>query len=433
MARQAADRRVSNAGTVAFGAFAGTALEWYDYYIYGTAAALVFNKQFFPELDPVAGTMASFATFAVGFVVRPLGAALFGHWGDKYGRRRMLLVTVVTIGMVTGVIGLLPTYNTIGVAAPILLVVMRVLQGISVGGEWSGAATLAIEHAPVERRGRYAVMPQLGSPVGSVCAAGAFALVGLLPDEQFTGWGWRLPFLAAFGLLLIALWVRLRVDESPVFQRMRRERAAAKLPVLELFRTSGMRVLVGVGVSLLGIAGYYLCGTFLINYGAQTAGVDRGTLLNAATAASAINVALYLVFGRIADRVGPAPLAIGGSLVSAIIAFPLFWLVGTGTPSGLAVALIAGDIAVSISYAACGQLLGEMFAGPVRYSGVGLSYNISGTISGFAPLVGTALLAAFGQSLWALAAMLLVISLITLGASVAAHRLRVDEMTGERT
>lgn len=423
-----AEREKREARTVALGAFAGTALEWYDYYVYGAAAALVFNHQFFTDLSPVAGTMASFATFAVGFVARPIGAALFGHLGDRHGRRKMLLITVVLIGAVTGCIGLLPTYATIGVWAPVLLAALRVVQGISVGGEWSGAATLAVEHAPPERRGRYGVMPQLGSPVGSLLATIVFAIVSLLPDPQFMSWGWRIPFLLGFPLLVIALWVRSRVDESPVFRRVLEEQRAHKLPLVELFRSSSGRLLLGVAVSLLGIAGFYFCGTFLINYGSN-AGISRTTLLNAASVASVINLLIYPLFGRLADRVGPAPIAIGGSVASAVAAFPIFWLVGTQTAAGVAVGIIAGVVLVSVSYAACGQLLSETFTGRVRYSGVGLSYNISGSISGFAPFLGTVLLAVFEQSLWPLATMLAVIAIITLVASVAARRMRIDETT----
>ncbi|SDL09168.1 MFS transporter [Nonomuraea jiangxiensis] len=414
--------------TVALGAFAGTALEWYDYYIYGTAAALVFDGQFFPELSPFAGTMASFATFGVGFVARPLGAAVFGHLGDRYGRRRILMVTVVLIGAVTGCIGLLPTYAQIGVAAPILLATLRLLQGISVGGEWSGAATLAIEHAPKEKRGIYGVMPQMGSPVGSLTATAVFALVSTLPDAQFDSWGWRVPFLLGFPLLLVALWVRSRVDESPVFREMMTQQRAAKRPLVELVRTSGRRLVVGIAVSFVGIGGYYLCGTYLVNYGSDTAGIDRTALLNAATLASFINLCLYPLFGRIADRVGPGPVAVWGAAASAVAAFPIFWLVGLGSTVGVAAGLIAGVVLVSISYAACGQLLSEMFTSEVRYSGVGLSYNVSGAISGFVPLAATALLAATGQNLWAIAVMLCVFSLITLFAAVAAKRLRVVEL-----
>lgn len=418
----------SSPRTVALGAFAGTALEWYDYYVYGSAAALVFGRQFFPDLSPLAGTMASFATFAVGFVARPIGAALFGHLGDRYGRRRMLLVTVVLIGTVTGCIGLLPTYDQIGVAAPVLLALLRVVQGISVGGEWSGAATLAVEHAPPGKRGRYGVMPQLGSPVGSLAATGVFAVVSLLPDAQFAGWGWRIPFLLGFPLLLLALWVRRRVDESPVFQAMLVEQREHRLPVVELFRASSGRLLAGIAVSLLGIGGYYLCGTFLINYGADTAGIDRTWLLNAAVCGSAVNLCLYPFLGWLADRVGAVPIAVGGALASAVAAFPLFWLVSIGTAWTVGAAIAVGVVVVSVSYAACGQLLSETFTGAVRYSGVGLSYNLSGTISGFVPLAATGLLAASHGSLWPIAGLLLVLSLVTAVASAVARRLRVGEL-----
>lgn len=420
--------RETNPRVVALSAFAGTTLEWYDYYVYGSASALVFNDQFFPELSPLAGTMASFATFGVGFIARPIGAAVFGHLGDRYGRRAMLLVTVVLIGIVTGCIGLLPTYAQIGVAAPILLTALRLLQGFSVGGEWSGAATLTVEHAPSQQRGRYAVVPQLGSPAGSLAATGIFSLVSLLPDAQFTAWGWRIPFLLGFPLLLVALWVRLRVEESPVFREVLSQQRAAKLPVVELLRINGLRLLVGVGISFVGIGGFYLCGTYLVNYGADTLGIDRTLLLTAATVGSALNLIAFPVWGRIAERIGPSPVAIGGAAATAIASFPILGLVGLANPLGVGVALAAGLVLVSISYAASGQLLSEMFASSVRYSGVALSYNLSGAISGFVPLIATALLAVSNGGLWTIALLFLVFSLVTLTSAIGGRRLTTTRL-----
>ena len=223
-------------------AFSGTALEWYDYFLYGTAAALVFNKVFFPDLDPTVGTLAAFVTFAVGFVARPIGAAVFGHIGDRYGRKVSLIITVVMMGATTGCIGLLPAYDTIGIWAPALLSVLRFLQGISVGGEWSGAMLLTLEHTPKEKHGSYSSVPQLGSPVGTLLSSGAFALVGLLPDGAFYSWGWRLPFLVAFPLLAFALYLRIHIEESPVFRAMQEdaERNGPKsAPLVEAFRRTG--------------------------------------------------------------------------------------------------------------------------------------------------------------------------------------------------
>ena len=224
----------ADARRVAVGAFVGTALEWYDFFLYGTAASLVFNRLFFATDDAVVATLAAFASFAVGFAARPLGGIIFGHLGDRIGRRACLLITVVMIGIVTGLVGVLPDFADIGIAAPVLLTLLRLLQGVAVGGEWGGAITLAVEHAPPEKRGRYAAMPQIGSPVGTLLSSGAFLLVALLPPEDFDSWGWRLPFLAAFPLVAVALWLRRRVEESPLFDRLLAEDARASAPVREV-------------------------------------------------------------------------------------------------------------------------------------------------------------------------------------------------------
>jgi len=217
----------AEARKVAFGAFVGTALEWYDFFLYGTAASLVFNRLYFATGDPLIATLAAFASFAVGFAARPLGAVIFGHLGDRIGRRKCLLLTVTIIGIVTALIGVLPDYASIGVAAPVLLTLLRLLQGVAVGGEWGGAVTLAVEHAPPGRRGRYAAMPQIGSPVGTLLSSGAFLAVSTLPPAAFDAWGWRIPFLAAFPLLGVALWLRRQVEESPLFEKMLAEDARA--------------------------------------------------------------------------------------------------------------------------------------------------------------------------------------------------------------
>ncbi|WP_406726934.1 MFS transporter [Streptomyces sp. GD-15H] len=231
-----ADTKSKDAGRVAFASFVGTALEWYDYFLFGTASAIVFNRLYFTTLNPTAATLAAFATFGVGFAARPIGALIFGWLGDRMGRKPALLITVVMIGVATGLIGLLPGYATIGVAAPLLLVLLRLVQGIAVGGEWGGAITLAVEHAPPGKRGWYAALPQVGSPVGTLLSSGAFALVLLLPSESFDSWGWRLPFLMAFPLMGIAVYIRRKVEESPLFDEMLEQNEQAKVPALDIFR-----------------------------------------------------------------------------------------------------------------------------------------------------------------------------------------------------
>lgn len=415
------------AGKVAFAAFVGTALEWYDYFLFGTAAALVFNRLFFTSLDPTAATLAAFATFGVGFAARPLGAVLFGWLGDRIGRRPALLITVVAIGVATGLIGFLPTHASIGLAAPALLVLLRLLQGVAVGGEWGGAVTLAVEHAPPGKRGRYAALPQVGSPVGTLLSSGAFALVLLLPEESFDAWGWRLPFLAAFPMLLVAVYIRRRVEESPLFDELLRHDDRAKVPALEVFRTAWLPLLVAMASALLGIGGFYLLTTFMISYGADTLGLDRGLMVNATLVAAVAEIAVILVMGRLAERLGPGRVTMWGGLASALFAFPLFWLIETENPVVVVLAVTAGIAVVSVAYAVTGALLTELFPARLRYSGVALAYNLAGALTGFLPALATALLDAGGGASWPVALLMVGLSLITLVGGVLGGRMRVAD------
>src|SRR5690606_12935572 len=299
-------------GRIAFAAFVGTALEWYDYFLFGTAAALVFNRLYFTTLDPTAATLAAFATFGVGFVARPIGAVLFGWMGDRIGRRPALLLTVVAIGAATGLIGLLPDFAAIGVAAPLLLALLRLVQGVAVGGEWGGAVTLAVEHAPPDKRGRYAALPQIGSPVGTLLSSGAFALVLLMPSEQFDSWGWRLPFLAAFPLLLVAVYIRRKVEESPIFEELEKREERSKVPAVDVFRQAWGRLLVAVASALLGVGGFYVMTTFAISYGADTLGVSRSLMVNSTLVAAVVQIGVIVVAGRLAERLGPGRMTLLG-------------------------------------------------------------------------------------------------------------------------
>ncbi len=417
----------ADARRVAVGAFVGTALEWYDFFLYGTAASLVFNRLFFATDDAVVATLAAFASFAVGFAARPLGGIIFGHLGDRIGRRACLLITVVMIGIVTGLVGVLPDFADIGIAAPVLLTLLRLLQGVAVGGEWGGAITLAVEHAPPEKRGRYAAMPQIGSPVGTLLSSGAFLLVALLPPEDFDSWGWRLPFLAAFPLVAVALWLRRRVEESPLFDRLLAEDARASAPVREVITGAWRGLLVGAGSALLGVGGFYLATTFVISYATGDLGLPRPLALGATLVAAVVEIGVLILGGRLAERFGAARVTVVGGVASAVVALPMFWLLDTRNAAAVVLGVTLGVAMLSIPYAVSGDLLARLFPARLRYSGIALAANLAGIVSGFVPLVATAVLAAAGGGSWAPGLLLVGIALITVVSGMVAPRLYVPE------
>ncbi|WP_245645191.1 MFS transporter [Pseudonocardia acaciae] len=407
---------------MAVAAYVGTALEAYDYFLYGTAASIVFNRLYFTSHDPAVATLAAFASFSIGFVARPVGAALFGHIGDRLGRRRTLLVTVTMIGIVTGLIGVLPDFATIGVAAPLLLTCLRVLQGIGVGGEWGGAITLAVEHAPPSHRGRYAALPQLGSPTGLLLSSGAFSLVSLLPPETFDAWAWRLPFLAAFPLLLIVVRMRRRIEETPEFARLVERDERRSVPLVDLFRNCLPELLVGGAASMLGIGGFYLMTTFVISYGTMNLHLSPGLMLAATLAAAVVEMAVLVVSGRLADRIGSGSVCALGGALTAVVAFPVFALIDTRTAVGVIVGVVVGVACLSTTFAVAGELLASLFPAGFRYSGVGVGYNIGGVVSGFIPVVASALVAWSGGRSWPAAVLLVAVALATGTGGLLARR-----------
>jgi MHS family shikimate/dehydroshikimate transporter-like MFS transporter len=415
---------------VVFGALVGTALEWYDFFIYGTAAALVFNVLFFPQSDPAIGTITAFATFGVGFVFRPLGGILFGHIGDRIGRRATLILTTLVMGLSTGVIGLLPTYDAIGVWAPVLLVLLRVLQGLGAGAEFGGASTLLAEHAPPHRRGYYCSYAQTGVQVGLVLATVSFLLVGLLDDEQLHSWGWRVPFLVSFLMIGVALYVRLRVEESPVFRRMLTEQRVIKLPVLETLRSYPRNLLIGVGAHIADTACAYLYATFTVSYATSTLGVSRPVVLTGVIVFGLIVIALQPVYGALSDRIGRKPLNLFSMVFTAVFIWPFFLMLETAQPVMVVLALViatafgwAPVIAVQPAFYA------ELFGARVRYSGFATSREIGAALAGFTPLIAAALVAAAGGAPWVVAAYIAGLCVISLIAFLAAPELKDMDIT----
>ncbi|MBZ8177674.1 MFS transporter [Corynebacterium sp. 3HC-13] len=374
---------------IAFSAFIGTALEWYDFFLFGTASALVFNHLYFAGNTPATATLASFAAFGVGFLARPLGAVFFGKLGDKWGRRPALILSIVVIGLATGLVGCLPDYFSIGIAAPILLTALRLFQGVAVGGEWGGATTLAIEHAPARKRGRYAALVQMGSPIGTLMSSGAFALVFMLPPETVDVWGWRLPFLAAFPFLGIALWIRLQVEESPVFQQLAEEAEENQGSLAELFRGYTPQIFWATCAALLGIGGFFVMTTYILSYGTTVLGLERQSLVNATVIAAAVEIFILLIFGRVAERLGAHKVIVVGGALTAIFAWPIWKLIDTGNLIFVSLAIVVGISLVSIPYAVIGVLLGHMFEAKLRYTGMAISYNFSGAIAGLLPFIAT--------------------------------------------
>ena len=315
---------------VALASFAGTTIEWYDFFLYGTAAALVFNKVFFPTFAPLAGTLAAYGTYAVGFVARPLGGVVIGHFGDRIGRKSMLVLTLVMMGAATFLIGLLPTFNQIGLWAAVALVALRIVQGFGVGGEWGGAVLMAVEHAPPGSRGFYGSWPQIGVPAGLLLATGAFSLVSLLPQDQFLSWGWRVPFLLSIVLVGVGLFIRLRILETPAFARMKETGREARMPILEVLRHYPKQVLLAMGARVAENGSFYIYSVFSLTYATQYVGINRSVVLNAILLASACDAVAIPLYGALSDRIGRRPVYLFGATMTAVLAFPFFWLIGTG-------------------------------------------------------------------------------------------------------
>ncbi|MDQ7903126.1 MFS transporter [Phytohabitans sp. ZYX-F-186] len=403
----------------------GTALEWYDFFIYGLAAALVLGDLFFPTASDPVQVLASFATFGVAFIFRPLGGFFFGRLGDRIGRRSTLVMTTLLMGFATGIVGLLPTYETAGVAAPILLVLARVCQGLGAGAEFGGASTLLAEHAPRGRRAYYASFVQTGVQLGLLTGTVAFLLVQLLGTEAVREWGWRLPFLASFVLIFVSLYVRLRVAESPVFLAMERNRTTVAAPVQTTLRRYPRSFLVGVGAHVCDTAVVYVYGTFMITYLVDEEHQSRAVALTGVILFSLVVIALQPVYGALADRIGRRPLNLFSVVFTAAFAVPLFLLVGTGQPVVIWLAMVtAMALGFAPMIAVQPIFYAELFGAGVRYTGFAASREIGAVVSGFSPLVAAALLRAGGGAPWLVAGWIILTALISLVAFLFSRETR---------
>jgi metabolite-proton symporter len=385
---------------VALASLIGTTVEFYDFYIYGIAAALVFNELFFPELDAVTGTIAAFTTFAVGFVSRPIGAAIFGHFGDRLGRKTMLVVSLLTMGVATVLIGLLPTYASIGVLAPIALSVLRFVQGLGLGGEWGGAALLATEYAPEGKRGLYGSFVQLGSAPGFLLSNGIFLLLSVtLPADAFMSWGWRVPFLLSAVLIGIGLWIRLGIAETPVFQKVLKKEARSKAPMIDVMKQQPLQVLLGGTSTAITYVLFFTTGTFGLTYGVSHLGFTRSHMLGL-TMIAVVAMAVFTLYGAIwGDRFGRPKVIMISAVVTVLWAFEFFPLLDTGNSVIIVLAMSTTLAVMGGIYGPMGAFLPELFKPQLRYTGAAMSYSLGGIFGGaLAPIIATKLDASFGST-----------------------------------
>ena len=368
----------------------GTTIEWYDFFLYGSAAALVFNRLFFPSYDPITGTLLAFATYALGFVARPVGGIVFGHFGDRIGRKRLLMLSLILMGVATILIGLLPTYSQIGIWAPIALIVLRLVQGFAVGGEWGGAVLMVAEHGDSARRGFWASWPQAGVAAGSLLATGILALMaGVQSEADFLDWGWRIPFLLSAVLVVVGFYIRNRVPESPLFEQAREEQAEApKIPAIDVFRERPMALVLGAGLRVGENISYYILTVFSLTYLVDVADETRSVALNALLIGAAIQFFAIPIFAHLSDRIGRRPVYAFGGLGLAAWSFALFPLLGSGENLSIMIALVLGLVLHGAMYGPQAAFIAELFPTRIRYSGVSLAYQLTSIVAGsLAPII----------------------------------------------
>jgi len=432
--RSETDRPGITPGTarrVTIASFVGTALESYDFYLYAYFAAFFVGPLFFAPLGAFGGALAGFLAIAAGFVIRPIGAIVFGNLGDRIGRRPTLLITILIMGLSTGLVGLLPTYAAAGWFGAIAIVLLRLLQGFSVGGEWGGSILLATEYANPKKRGFYAALPQLGSPVGSILSAVVFIVLTVsMSQADLAAWGWRIPFLTAFPLLLVSLYLRWSIDETPVFRKLLETGTRDRFPVLDVFRKAPTGFVIGIGAAILGIGSYSLMNTYMVDYGTAVLGFKYQDLLIATTIGGLLQLVTIPLFGAWAARIGSARVVAIGAVGTLLVAFPMYFLLQYANFGILVASMIIGGILPTLSWAALGGLMSDLFPSEVRYSGLSVAYSIAALLTSFVPALTLLFGHATGNAWWHPGIVLAVMSAITLVAALIAARRKpyIDEV-----
>ena len=404
---------------VALSSFLGNTIEFYDFLLYSSVAALIFGPLFFSNLSPALGTLASFATLATGYVARPLGGIVFGHLGDRIGRKSTLIATMLLMGLSSGLIGLLPTHAQIGALAPVLLVILRLAQGFAVGGEWGGATLMAAEHAPAAKRGRYTGIAQMGLPMGGLLSTLVFVAVARLPEEQLFSWGWRLPFLVSFVLLGLGIYLRLRISESPLFAQLAENRTGRRTPIAESFRRHWPNILRGIALCFPAVMVTSLFGSFAVSYAASN-GWDRATVLAALSTAWAVSVICTGIYAALSDRFGRRPVYLAGAVGLALTIYPTFWVINNHVTWALFLVLpLVLSITTCGMSSTFGALLSEMFGTETRYTSISVAYQAGSVLAGFTPVVAGALLALAGGGTNSTLVAVAAIVVTVLAASIA--------------
>ncbi|MFC5360439.1 MFS transporter [Peribacillus frigoritolerans] len=396
----------------------GSSIEWFDYFLYGTVSALVFNQLFFVNEDPTIGLLLSYASFALAFFIRPFGGVIFSHIGDRIGRKKTLVLTLSLMGVATFGMGLLPTYQAVGIWAPILLITLRLVQGLGIGGEWGGALLLAVEYAPAEKRGLFGAIPQMGVTIGMLLGTVALSIMTLLPENAFMTWGWRIPFIFSALLVFFGLWIRKGIDETPSFKKVKESGEVPKLPIVETLKNYWREVLIAVGAKVVETAPFYIFSTFVVSYATANLGFSRTATLTAVMIATIITTILIPIMGNLSDKIGRKKLFIGGTIGMALFAFPYFWLLEQKSVLLLIVATVIGlGVIWAPITAVLGTMFSEIFDAKIRYTGITLGYQIGAALAGgTAPLVATALLDRFNNSYVPVAIYIIFASVLSLAA-----------------